>query len=88
MKSTRMALVSMGIAAFGLSAASSSAADRTIPLATAGNFAVLAGTTVANTGATVVTGNLGTSPGSAITGFPPGVIIGAKDPDDPAATMA
>ena len=77
-----------GIAAFGLSAGSASGADRTLPLATAGNFAVLAGTTVANTGATVVTGNLGTSPGNAITGFPPGVITGAKDPDDAAATLA
>jgi uncharacterized repeat protein (TIGR01451 family) len=78
----------IGIAALGLGAVSASAADRTIPLATAGNFAVLAGTTVANTGATVVTGNLGTSPGSAITGFPPGVITGANDPDDLAATLA
>jgi uncharacterized repeat protein (TIGR01451 family) len=78
----------VGIAAFGLSAVSATAADRTIPLASAGNFAVLAGTTVANTGATVVNGNLGSSPGNAITGFPPGVITGAKDPDDPAATLA
>jgi len=80
--------VMIGIAAFGLSPVSASAADRTIPLASAGNFVVLAGTTVANTGASVVTGNLGTSPGNAITGFPPGVITGTKDPDDPAATMA
>jgi uncharacterized repeat protein (TIGR01451 family) len=87
-KSTRVALASIGIAAFGLSAASASAADRTVPLGTAGNFAVLAGTTVANTGLTVVTGNLGTSPGNEITGFPPGVITGTKNPDDPAATLA
>ena len=39
-------------------------------------FAVLAGSTVTNSGPTVVTGNVGVSPGSAITGFPPGTATG------------
>ena len=39
-------------------------------LGTAGNFAVLAGTTVTNTGPTWITGQLGVAPGSAVTGFP------------------
>jgi len=87
-KRTRVTMAIIAIAAFGLSAASASGADRTIPLGTAGNFVVLAGTSVVNTGASVVNGNLGVSPGSAITGFPPGVIVGATDADDSAATQA
>jgi hypothetical protein len=56
-----------------------------IPLGAAGNFEVLAGTTVTNIGATVVKGNLGVSPGSAVTGFPPGKVTGKIDKANTAA---
>jgi hypothetical protein len=46
-----------------------------IMLGTAGEFSVLAGTTVTNTGPSVVIdGHVGVSPGTAITGFPPGSV--------------
>lgn len=45
-------------------------------LDTADNFAVLGSSTVTNTGLTTVTGDVGVDPGSAITGFPPGIVTG------------
>ncbi len=51
-------------------------------------FAILAGSTVTNTGLTVITGDLGLSPGSAVVGFPPGIVNGVKHVDDPTAALA
>ncbi len=57
-------------------------------LGTAASFAVLAGQAVTNTGATNVTGNMGVSPGTAITGFPPGILTGEMHANDAVALQA
>jgi hypothetical protein len=61
----------------------------TVPLGTAAPFAVLAGTPdVTNTGATVVTGNLGIHPAAAVSGFPPGIVNGTIHAGDAVALQA
>jgi Ice-binding-like len=51
-------------------------------------YAVLAASAVTSSGLTVLVGDLGVSPGTAITGFPPGVVTGATHAGDPVAAQA
>ncbi len=67
----RRFLITTAIAVF----AGSQVQAKAQSLGTAQSFAVLGGSTVTNTGSSVVSGNLGVSPGSAITGFPPGTVV-------------
>lgn len=60
----------------------------TVQLGTASSYAVLAGSTVTNTGSSVLTGNLGVSAGCAVTGFPPGSVSGTIHKCDAAAAQA
>jgi len=76
------------IGAAGPASASTRAAAVPVPLGTAAHFAVLAAATVTNTGPTVITGDLGLSPGTAVTGFPPGRVIGTVYTADSVAAQA
>jgi uncharacterized repeat protein (TIGR02543 family) len=59
-----------------------------IDLGCAGPFAVLAGSTITSTGPSIITGNVGLSPGSALIGFPPGIINGVQEITTPTAAAA
>jgi len=52
------------------------AAQAPAGLGTVGSYCVLAGQTVTNIGPTTLNGDLGVSPETAITGFPPGTAVG------------
>jgi hypothetical protein len=81
-----ISLVVTGLLAFAL--ANNVAASSAIGLGTAKAFAVLGGSTVTNTGPSIINGDLGVSPGSAVTGFPPGIVNGTIDAADPTAAQA
>lgn len=63
-------------------------AQTTILLAGASDFAILAGSEVTNTGETVITGDIGLSPGTSIGGFPPGILNGTQNINDEIARQA
>ena len=59
-----------------------------VKLGEADSFAVLGASTVTSTGVSTLTGNLGVSPGTAMTGFPPGTVNGTMHSADAAANQA
>ena len=76
------------VLAGGFFAVGAQAATTSVPLLTAANFSVLGATEVTNTGNTNVLLDLGVSPGTAVTGFPPGIVHGTIHANDAVAIQA
>src|SRR6478609_3803907 len=57
-------------------------------MASTSGLAVLAGSSITNTGATNITGDIGLSPGTSIGGFPPGILNGTQHINDAIANQA
>lgn len=64
------------------------AAVTPINLGAATPYAVVAGSTITNTGSSVITGNIGLFPGTSITGFPPGLVNGTTGAADASSLAA
>jgi Ice-binding-like len=74
---------------FNFGSSSSSNSPTALNLgANASTMVVLAGSTITNTGSSVLTGNLGLSPGTSVTGFPPGIVNGVQHITDGFAATA
>ena len=80
--------VAIGMACTFVGGNRAAAAEAPVGLGTAASFAVLGGTTVTNTGPSVISGDVGLSPGTAITGFPPGIVNGTTHATDAVAAQA
>jgi len=74
--------------ALGLLASDALAAQPSVGLGKADSFGVLAGQAVSNSGSSTVNGDLGVSPGTAVTGFPPGRVNGRVHAGDALAGQA
>src|ERR1700682_2152516 len=96
MKATRRLMLGVFFSILVVGVNSMVALASTAPgLGTAASYAILAGTTVTNTGNSVIAGDIGISPGSACTGFPapctgggPGTLSGAIHAGDAQALQA
>ncbi len=68
--------VALAVLLFAVGSATNASAQTAPGLGAAASYAVLGGQTVTNTGPTTIDGDLGVSPGTAVTGFPPGTVTG------------
>jgi hypothetical protein len=68
--------VGLAVLLFAAGSATDAGALTTPGLGAASSYAVLGGQTVINTGPTTISGDVGVSPGTAVTGFPPAIVTG------------
>ncbi len=73
---TRMCAASALTVAVAFAAVPVASQAAAVNLGTSDSFAVLSGSAVTNTGPSVIGGDLGVSPGTAVSGFPPGLVSG------------
>lgn len=86
---TAVSSVSLAVGLLAAGQTAFAAGPAPIGLAAAAPFAVLAGTpAITNTGPTTITGDVGISPGAAVTGFPPGTVSGTIHKADAVALQA
>ena len=76
-RSALAAVVTVGVTLCTLTLAMPAAYAATeVGLGTADSYVVLGGQSVTNTGPSVLNADLGVYPGTSITGFPPGIVVG------------
>ncbi len=85
---SRLLIVAIVVAAVATLVGGTGAQGQETILGTAQEFAVLAHAELTNTGPTVINGDLGLSPGTDVTGFPPGIVNGDKHVTNEAAAQA
>jgi hypothetical protein len=81
-------VATVGVLLTGVALAGSAGAVTAPTLGTAAPYSVLGGQSVTNTGVTTLSGDLGVDPGTATTGFPPGIVGGQTHAADAAALQA
>jgi hypothetical protein len=68
--------VALALLLFAVGSATNAGAQTAPGLGAASSYAILGGQTVTNTGPTTIDGDVGVSPGTAVTGFPAGIVTG------------
>ena len=83
-------LATMGLALVPTGSQVSAGIVPTVVMGTAANYSVLGATTVTNTNPSVLAQSVGLSPGTAIVGFPPGIVLppGTMEPENPVTAQA
>src|SRR6185503_7164026 len=88
MRGIKSGLVLLALLVAPVFTSTAQAGPPSVLLGTADSFAILGGSTITNTGGSVINGDLGLHPGTSVTGFPPGTVNGAQHVTDAVAQQA